>query len=348
MKKYFIKSPFILTANKEVADHWAGRPNTLSRIERIKSSFHTSFDSSLDLVWANFGSGKTHTLWHLTNLLEKESDENLVIYVEMPEQVKNFKDLYKRIISQLPMETIAKKLISCDHSLLPKNLQQASRILIHGSDDEKSIVVDWINAGRPHLRELKGLTNITTRIEDDEAALQVFSGIVAAINFHSIRMVLLIDDFQRTTLLKENVRNTILSYIRTLFSKHPENLSIIFAAATRAENTALQLFPSELRTIMGMKPSISLPEFSKDEALDFVCRRFQYFRPKGYNGNFYDPIGENSVNMVINFISESQAKLIPRSILQALHWIFDHMIANNLTELSSEETNILLKELETG
>jgi hypothetical protein len=75
--KYFKSSPFALTADREAAGNWAGRPKTLLAIKRILAGLQNRPDSTIDVIWAHFGAGKTHTLYYLMNHLDKKSNIRL-------------------------------------------------------------------------------------------------------------------------------------------------------------------------------------------------------------------------------------------------------------------------------
>jgi hypothetical protein len=119
----------------------------------------------------------------------------------------------------------------------------------------------------------------------------------------------------------------------------------VAAATTRIEKTALDLLPPELRTLMGMRPSVSLPEMSEEEAYEFVIERFKYFRPAEYHSGPADPIGEEAVRTTIGFISrEANGRVIPRTVLQALSWIFDET-SDDQRPVSADQACKLLREL---
>src|SRR5438552_9186925 len=100
MDQLFSNSPFSLTASAANAQCWSGRDNVHVRLEKLCQSYLKRSDSSLDMIWANFGSGKSHALFHLAYLATKPAAQagNIIpVFVEMPEQLQHFIDLYRRI-----------------------------------------------------------------------------------------------------------------------------------------------------------------------------------------------------------------------------------------------------------
>src|SRR5262249_41165995 len=129
-------------------------------------------------------------------------------------------------------------------------------------------------------------------------------------------------------------------------SRNSKGFSMILAVASRLEQSAMDMVPHELRTLLGMRPGVSLPEMSEDEAMDFVMGRFQYFRPPGYSLAAAAPFGVGAIRTVLNYIGQKEgARLIPRTILQALAWIYDSATPSTADEFSKEEVSQLLGEL---
>ena len=118
----FRTSPFSLVADEASAACWAGRGQVLTQLKKLCRTWHNRPDSTLDLVWANLGSGKTHALYHLRYLLAHEflSDpDSIVIYTEIPDGENKFIELYRRLFTTLPLGRIAQLAADRDAILLP-------------------------------------------------------------------------------------------------------------------------------------------------------------------------------------------------------------------------------------
>lgn len=347
---FFRASPFSMTASPETAACWAGRKSVLARLKRLKQSMLHRSDSSLDLIWANLGAGKSHALFHLAHLLEESvtgSGEIIPVFVEMPDQLRKFHDLYTRIVVELPIEAVAEIILAAHNPSLPEDLKRCARALVHGTGEEKAVAKQWLLGQRPNLRDLKASTSIQSRIEDDSQACDILSGIIASLADREIRLVVLLDEFQRVDLLHpQHKRDTILSNVRSLFSRNPRYFSLVLAVKSRIEQTAMGMMSEELRTLMGVRPGVSLPEMSEDEMLEFIVERFQFFRPQGYLGTESAPFGRKTLEAIVNHIAGLDgAPLIPRTILQALSWIYDGAVTTGTNEISPTEARALLEEL---
>lgn len=345
----FVRSPFGLTASPETAVCWSGRPEVLERLHRLLSSLQRRSDSSLDLMWANLGAGKSHVLYHLAcKLRETDGQANrcVPVVVEMPEQIRHFHELYKRIINEMPEDCLANVLVATTNRKIHNDLRQAGHVLKHGGVAEKAIAREWLSGGRPHLAELRRCTGISARIEDDVAACDALAGILTAMSGQKMRLVVLLDEFQRLSVLKPAPRDSLLSNLRTIFSKTPEYLSIILAAAFRIERNALEILSPELRTLLGRRPTISLPEMNETEAVEFVKGRFEFFREAGSGLDPFHPFTESGICDVISKLKAHQRPLIPREILQALAFIYDEARRPDGAIIQPAECEKLMSELQ--
>ena len=346
-EELFSRSPFGLTASEEISACWAGRHEVLEQLQRMLSAYERRSDSSLDVMWANLGAGKSHVLFHLAYQLlssQQNPSKSLPVVVEVPEQIKSFHDFYRQIVQRIPVSELAVALTQLPTTSTFRELKQAGQVLLHGGELEKGVAWDWLTGGRPHIAELKRCTNIGHRIEDDIAATDALCGILASLRTRRIRLVVLVDEFQRVGVLKKAARESMLSCLRSVFSRTPELFSMVLGAALRMERNALELLSPELRTLLGRRPTIALPEMSEGEALEFVAGRFQFFRPSGYVGSQFAPFSEEAALTVMEILKEKGRPLIPREILQSLTYCFDEA-SHSTTEIGATECRKILEKL---
>ena len=344
MSAPFTGTPFALTASRETAHCWAGRPDLLAKLQRISQSLTGRPESSLDMIWANLGAGKSHALYFLD--AELRSRERVVTALfEMPEQPKKFLDLYRRVVQEIPRDQVLKHLVDDAPKHAP-DLRRAARAILHGGARERELAEDWLLAGRPALRDLRAATGIATRIDDDRQACDVLADVVRALAKQKIRLVILVDEFQRLSATQPRNRDGILANLRSVFSASPSHFSVVAAAASRLESNALALLPGELRTLMGMKPALSLPTMSEEEAFDFIVKRFSFFRPQGFDGDLFAPFGEVGLRSIVGFVARAgEGRLIPRTLMQACGWVYDDLVSKGKSALDPALTEHLLGEL---
>ncbi|MBV9008848.1 MAG: DUF2791 family P-loop domain-containing protein [Verrucomicrobia bacterium] len=266
-------------------------------------------------------------------------------FVEMPEQLQHFIDLYRRIVLNLPLKRICQMILDRLPPSRNPNLVRAASAMVHGGAFERPLAEQWLHAERPNLRELKKGTNIDARI-DDPAACDVLSDMIWSMAQTGSRLLLLLDEFQRVRVLQQRARNSLLSNLRSLFSRNPNGLTVVLVVGSRVENSATELLPPELLTLVGMRPSISLPEFNESEAKEFLLGRLAFFRPPNYSGAPTAPFGADVIDKTLTFIhSKNAARLIPRTILQAFGYLYDEAAVDEKGEMKPQEVERLLAEL---
>ena len=179
-------------------------------------------ESSFDIVWADLGAGKSHTLYYLASRLSDDTNKRICVIVEMPEQIKNFRDLYQRIVQKLPFDQLANYVLRSG-TVDVENLDRAARAIVHGTPEDRELAIQWLIAERPDLRRLKQSTGITSRIESDATATDVLSSLISCLSANDIRFCLMIDEFQRIGKLAESSRSKVTSSLRSTLSKNPRN-----------------------------------------------------------------------------------------------------------------------------
>jgi hypothetical protein len=283
-------------------------------------------DSTLDVMWANLGAGKTHTLLHLAYLLQEEplSDcRPTCVFVEMPEQVRNFLDLYKRVIAALPLVRVGELVGTCPRGKVVDSLVRAANVLRHGSPNEKELVSDWLAGGHPLLKDLRQCSGISQRIEDDATATDILCNVVHAFSINRVRLVILVDEFQRIGVLRPPARNKVLSCVRSVFSRTPSYFSMVLSIQSMLEQNALEFVPPELKTLLGKKPTISLPEMDEFEAREFLAGRFSFFRPPGYAGSPTAPFDPEALDAILHFLHDDAGVVLsPREVLQGFAFVY--------------------------
>jgi hypothetical protein len=299
----FTSSPFSVVASPATAGCWAGRPALKQELARMCRSWGRRADTTVDLFWANLGAGKTHALNHLKYLLLSgrayafERDPVISI-VEMPQDLKSFHQFYQGIAESLPHQDLMEAALSAEG--LSANMQRAARAYLSGGPAAADVVRDWLT-GRRALSDLFALAASQQR-----------------------RVVLMLDEFQRVSTLPSRVREGVLSHLRGTISKCGGYLSVVVAVGTRAEQTAMQLLPPEFRTIMGVRPAISLPAMSEEDAVSFLRQRLTWFRPVGYAGDSLAPFSAQTVKTAIHLLhGRSASHVSPRMLLQTFGILYD-------------------------
>ncbi|MCK4239855.1 MAG: hypothetical protein KAX33_12065, partial [Candidatus Lokiarchaeota archaeon] len=97
--------PFRIVPDENFYSFIADRTQLISDIKILQRNLSRRSSSSIHLMWAWFGAGKTHTLRHIEYLCKTEK-HIIPIYIEFPKTTKNFLDIYRNFISGIDIEMV--------------------------------------------------------------------------------------------------------------------------------------------------------------------------------------------------------------------------------------------------
>jgi len=92
--------PFQTVPDERFTKIWADRREVLEVVYSTLNSLSRKKPSTINLIWAWFGAGKSHTLKHMAYLCKTKFKSLLPVYTEYPKTVKSFLDLYVYFISE--------------------------------------------------------------------------------------------------------------------------------------------------------------------------------------------------------------------------------------------------------
>ena len=290
--------------------------------------------SSMHLMWAWFGAGKTHTLRHIEYLCKNKSTNLIPIYMEFTRATRKFIDIYKSFVSKIDLEVINNAYLEVFTSSFKNDVQRELRfdfpdlstglkILYMGTEQQQEIVIRWLRAECRELRTLRTV-GITRPIVTAEDALKVISWIIRLISLGStssgdsqVRVLWIVDEFQYIKSCRPPAQEEITSCLRSVFNRCSKSLSIIISFSGRPEAKKMPPWlPRELSDIIGIEPVLLLPPLTSDDAFKFVQDLLTYFRdPHSNTSDNLFPFAKETVEEIIRII-DKKAKLKPRSIMQ--------------------------------
>jgi len=92
---HLVDWPFQTVPDERFYSFMADRTQPVFDIKTLLRNLSRRPSSSMHLMWAWFGAGKTHTLRHLEYLCKTEFTNIVPIYIEFPKSTKNFLDIYR-------------------------------------------------------------------------------------------------------------------------------------------------------------------------------------------------------------------------------------------------------------
>jgi hypothetical protein len=325
----------------------ADRTQLVSDVKTLLRNLSRRPSSSMHLMWAWFGAGKTHTLRHLEYLCKTEFTNIVPIYSEFPKSTKNLLDIYRAFISCIDIDTVnnaylevftspEKDKIQRELHFDFPDLSKALELLYQGNPEQQEIVIRWL---RTEYREKQILRKIgvVKPIQSAEDAIKVISWLVYLISSGAplsgeIRRVLwMIDEYQRIEKLRRTAIDEINGCLHSIFNKCPNGLSIIISFSGYPEERKLPLWLSpEIKDRIGIEKPLLLPPLSKEEALKFVEGILIHFRnPLSNAPDKYFPYTRKAIEKIIEIIADKAKKSKrkdepkPRTIMQFFNTVLE-------------------------
>ncbi len=332
--------PFRVTPDKEFGSVWAGRKKTKEQLERMLRMMALAPRSSLRFLWANFGMGKTHTLYHIEHLCRTKFPQLIPIYAVLPKQAKGFLDIYRAIAGALPLDLLGERLVAvgsdyygdlCLHPVFAENPDVANAILATLSRDSAKLIAarQWLTAQPGLTRSTLGQIGVTRTIRSPEDATGTLTVLTRLLTWNSKpprKALVMIDEFQRIGELTPRLMREINVGLHTYFNANSTGLELVLSFSFGRQDNLRFMLSEELRSRAELQ-TISLDTLSQDEAIEFVQDLLSQFRLKEAS----DPLGPFSpeaAQETIRFIARSKA-LTPRRLMlyfnQVLQeWLLDH------------------------
>jgi hypothetical protein len=274
--------PFGIVPDPEVTLVWADRHELLHQINRMLRRLTGTRESSLHVLWADFGAGKTHTLLYLRQLaLAKNGRLVYPVYVALPKDARSFSDLYRAIVSSITVGKLMEV-----YSGLPKDnqvftgtnpfmgewlgvLSRVFKILNMGSDTMKQTAQKWILGDKSLGRQELVSASLPDKIRDDDGAINTLSGMARLLISCHFRLLIMIDEFQRAGLLRREFQNKIQAGLHSFLNNCPKGISIILSFKFGSAREIQSYLSPELMDRADPE-IIEIPTLKPEEAEEFL------------------------------------------------------------------------------
>jgi len=355
---YFKAWPFGVTPEKHAAI-WADRQYLYDELHHLLMNFAQRKRSFIQPLWGYLGAGKTHAIWHFSNLFEKERRLKF-IYSKFPIHAKNFYQLYTDgFIPSFDFMEFAKiSSILWRHLISDKSDEEEAFFFIReeiasGNDDFAQIVYNiakmwsispikasrdpifilsrmWLQGAKLGRRHLNSI-GVARNISNDSDAIFALGGIINLLtlegnyneNLFSVPVVWALDDshviFARPSKQQEEIQRGI----RRMIDECPTKLLILMSFATPDPEKIRQGLIEELKTVASHS-IIQIPPLTKEKAAIFILDLINHekFRRSGVSNQFY-PYTEQSLKRIIEYIVEKGIDLLPRNIIRCFEHLTD-------------------------
>jgi len=321
--------PFRIVADREFAQVWADRFELRKEVDRRLRRLGSVPHSTVQLLWADFGAGKSHTLRYIESKCLAETDRRLIpLYTDVPVGPEGFADLYRGLVAALPSwlledlsRVVGSGLARRTTTAGARDLRQALRLI--GSSDAvgQAVARDWMLAspGVPHLRTLKAY-GIGSRIEDAGRVVELVAELVALVR--DIRkdasIVWLVDEFQRVADVPLKRRDTFAKSIVSLFNSCPSGLHFVLSFSVAQQSIALDLMPPDLRSRASTFPMLTIPQMTKGDCLAFSIDLFGAFRAKPITEREHPFEPDGLEALIDDLLATTESGVTPRLLMERL------------------------------
>jgi bacteriophage exclusion system BrxC/D-like protein len=353
----FSSWPFRIVVDPEFARVWADRATVLAEIKMRLRRLTATPHSTVQLMWADFGAGKSHTLRH-TEILARTDHSNVLVpfYTEMPVGGDGLAALYRQLASVVG-EGLTPEILEIGrrpggHGRGGRDLRQALRLLAADDPEGRVLALDWLQGvqGVPNLRALKSY-GIASRIEDDDRRLEVIRELVEVIQAasHAGATLWLIDEFQRVADLPPKKREALLKSIAALINSCPSGLHIMLSFSAAQQSAVAALLPPDLRSRASTFPMLTLPYLDKASTEVFFRDLFSAFRCENRPSPEW-PFSGDALRALCNLLHEScNGRLTPRVVMEragdALFKIYDRSDGKPTLPLAPQAVVDVLREI---
>ncbi len=307
---------------------WAGRPILLRQIRRLLRQLEGHRSSSLHLLWADFGAGKTHTLLYLRQLAIRDSSSAVVpIYTVLPRACNSFVDIYRAIIGGIGIETLqsAHDRARIDRRTNPRDsmavytipgLHTALESLRIGNELMKQTATRWLLADPSLTRKELYDASLPNKIRSTDDALAILSSLTQLMLKGESRLLLMIDEFQRAGMLRRASLEDINAGLHTYFNSCPNNLSIILSFSFGSARNIQYHLNEELRS--RADPTVlTIPQLDLQSGEEFLGALLQASTIPNSK-----PVIDQQVLHAITGHVHQQGGITPRKLMQAANTVF--------------------------
>lgn len=313
--------PFNVVPDPSKSLFWADRAELLGQVTRLLRRLGSNRSSSLHFMWADFGAGKTHTLLYIRQLAQASGNGGFFpVVATLPRGSRVFIDIYRAIVRAIGVQPIVDsyRLLESSNNLEltrsvfsdSQNLPSVVKSLDIGNDSMKEVATRWLMADSSLTRAELRTSSIPDRIRTTDDALYALVGIVRLLLSASrSRVLIMIDEFQRTGTLRKSELNEINAGLHSFFNMCPEGLSLFLSFSFgSAANIDAHLNP-ELQSRADPQV-LTIPSLDKENAKTLISDLLG----NALVEDAKPPFGEDVIDLIVSKVAES-GSLTPRRLM---------------------------------
>jgi hypothetical protein len=329
---FFSSWPFNTVPDPGQPVVWADRSDLKRGVDKALHGMARTPGTSLLLLWADFGAGKTHTLRYLEQVCSASQPRILPVYCVLPRGLKSFFDLYREATNALDMRLVADMLFeACDGRLLEDALPAllpgvpqlgfALRAIRQGGARESSIARQWLRGSSDVSPLLLRTIGIDQRLRTTDDAIAIWTAICGIIlgSGRYDRIVFMVDEFQRASLVSNKVRDDVNAGLHTVYNATPTGLTLLLSFSCGSFDQVRYLLSGELIDRAPVSQPLLIHEMGPEDAGLFIRDLLDAHR-LGTPPSPVFPYTDEALDEIVRFLVESRSLVLkPRTIMQVMH-----------------------------
>ena len=359
---YFREWPCENVDINEAVEVWADRAAPRQQITKLLDYLNSVEKTSLHLMWADFGCGKTHTMGYIRHLCQTEYRNIYPLYTLVPNRVASFIDQYKNTISAFDFDFIGDttRKIMAEHGvdyLVSRVLggsdefRQVVQAVSFGSLDIKRVARRWLGGVSDLSKSELKLIGASKTIKNSDDALAILQGL-SRIVIHSqpdTRLLIMVDEFQRLHESSDRISKDVGMGLHTLYNAVPRRFSILLSFACRTQANVDVILSQELRSRADPTRLIELPEMSRQEVPIYVRELFDAYRTRAKPQIDTYPLEPECLEVVADVLVCSGRLICPREINNCLDPLLDESRARlargDSPIISADDARVILSSI---
>lgn len=351
--------PFTNVPDDESSRLWADRSTLRAQIDRLIWRWSRYDQSTIHLMWADLGAGKSHTLRYIQARVGDDATSSMYpVYSVLPRELRNFVNVYQAILSSIDLESLAEQTIAIVRQMGKESLIKAAFTelpeavtaliaLLSQNESQRRTAAEWIRGTRGltkrDLREIGVLRSIRST-DDAVAALSGIMYVMRAAKKTS-RFIVMLDEAQRLGQASNKVRHDVNVGLQTWYDSSPHNLTLILSFGSGDEAYVRHMVSPELQRREDHE-RLRLDLLRTDEIVDFVGDLLDQSRSKTPPDRWF-PFTKSLVHNLSHNLGENGGST-PGTVMKAFNAVLtelDYLIATG-DQHRSKESLLLEKGLE--
>jgi hypothetical protein len=328
--------PFEIVPPTRPTQKWYGRSQFRSDLERIVQSWTFKPTSSIYLMWADFGAGKTHALRFLEAASGNTSAPALAVYAELPAETSDFHGVYQQIVRRIPESALRSAIyglrdtegdswLDADGLMgdrdTPRVLWQLAEL---PNDEVGESARKWLFGERVTSKELKALGGVAAVKSSTDAlrTLVTIQHLLVTYGGYS-RFVLLLDEFQRVGQSNARKLRDVNAGLHRFYNSCPQGLSMFLSYSIGVASAIKHLVTDEL--LSRVEERLSLETMEPKAGVAFVA---DTLAGSSIEGSLVPTFEETAIDAIVRRLDvDSDNRVTPRRLMQ----VFGHILEGVLT-----------------